>query len=50
MLYLTSQNYMTYRLGQGMYKKSRVKNDRKFNEISAVLSCEQGNPEWEISK
>ena len=27
-----------------------VKKDRNFFEIPALLSCEQGNPEWENSK
>ena len=34
---------------QGMYK-NRVKNSRNFFEIPTLLSCEQGNPEWENSK
>ena len=34
---------------QGMYK-NRVKNDWKKFEIPALLSCEQGNPEWGNSK
>ena len=32
-----------------MYK-NRVKNDRIFFEIPALLACERGNPEWENSK
>ena len=34
---------------QGMYK-NRVKSDRNFFEIPALLSWEQGNSEWENSK
>ena len=30
---------------QGMYYKNREKNDRNIFEISALLSCEWGNPE-----
>ena len=41
-------HFITYYY-QGIYK-NRVKNNRNFFEIPALLSCKRGNPERENSK